>query len=175
MNTGLQFDQEMAKRMEAMYETDDMVNRRKAVVDALELQPGESVLDIGSGPGLLTLEMADPVGPTGQILGVDISECERLIFEELEKLKVEGIAGKELEKAKIQFKTDFILGRETVMDKAEAIQHYVYYHENLEDINTELENYMAVTTEDIMRVAKKYFVDTNRTVVIANPAGKESS
>ena len=40
MNTGLQFDQEMAERMEAMYETDDMVNRRKAVVDALELQPG---------------------------------------------------------------------------------------------------------------------------------------
>jgi predicted Zn-dependent peptidase len=125
-------------------------------------------VDSRKGPSLFRFIAASNVG-------VDISECERLIYEELEKLKVEGIAGKELEKAKIQFKTGFILSRETVMDKAEAIQHYMYYHENLEDINTELENYMAVTTEDIMRVAKKYFVDTNRTVVIANPAGKESS
>ena len=31
---------------------------------------------------------------------------------------------------------------------------------------------MAVTKEDIMPVAKKYFTKNNRTVVIANPASK---
>ncbi|MCK5407894.1 MAG: insulinase family protein, partial [Candidatus Krumholzibacteria bacterium] len=78
-------------------------------------------------------------------------------------------------KAKTQFKSGFIMSRETVMDKAEAIQHYAFYHGDLSGVNTDLEKYMAVTTEDIQRVAKKYFDATNRTVVIANPASGGSS
>ena len=61
------------------------------------------------------------------------------------------------------------------MQKAEALQHYAYYHDDLEEINSDIDLYMAVTMEDIMRVAAKYFVKNNRTVVIANPATKESS
>ena len=86
-----------------------------------------------------------------------------------------GIKEKELEKAKIQFKSSFIEGRQTCMEKAEALQHYAYYHENLKDINTDLELYMSITMEDIMRVAQKYFTKNNRTVVTANPAGKDQS
>jgi len=41
---------------------------------ALGLQPGEDVLDIGSGPGLLAWEMAADVGPGGSVLGIDPSE-----------------------------------------------------------------------------------------------------
>jgi arsenite methyltransferase len=41
---------------------------------ALSLQPGEDVLDIGSGPGLLAYEMAADVGPGGSVLGIDPSE-----------------------------------------------------------------------------------------------------
>ena len=100
-------------------------------------------------------------------------EADRL-EEEIEKLKT-GIGAKELEKAKIRFKTDFILGRETVMRKAESLQHYAYFHDELKDINKDLEKYMSVTVEDIMRVANQYLISENRTVVIANPAGKESS
>lgn len=40
---------------------------------ALEPQPGERVLDIGCGCGQTTLALADAVGPTGAVLGVDIS------------------------------------------------------------------------------------------------------
>jgi predicted Zn-dependent peptidase len=108
-------------------------------------------------------------------IGVSIETCEELIQEEIEKLQTGGIDEKELEKAKVQFKTSFILSRETVMNKAEAIQHYAYYHDSLKEINKDIDKYMAVTVEDIMRVAKKYFIKQNRTVVIANPAGKESS
>ena len=36
--------------------------------------PGESVLDIGCGAGTTTLRIAEAVGPSGQVLGVDISE-----------------------------------------------------------------------------------------------------
>ena len=35
--------------------------------------PGESLLDIGCGPGILTYEMSEEVGPSGKINGLDIS------------------------------------------------------------------------------------------------------
>jgi predicted Zn-dependent peptidase len=104
-------------------------------------------------------------------VGIDIGESEVLIYEELDRVKAEGISEEELEKAKIQFKSGFIMGRETAMNKAEVIQHYAFYHDDLSGINTDLDNYMAVTREDVVRVAKKYFVEASRTVVIANPAG----
>ncbi len=61
------------------------------------------------------------------------------------------------------------------MQKAEAIQHYAFFHYDLADINTDLERYMAVTTEDIKRVANEYLQVENRTVVTAAPPSKESS
>jgi predicted Zn-dependent peptidase len=39
-------------------------------------------------------------------------------------------------------------------------------------INTEIDKLLAVKKEDIMRVANKYFADTNRTVVITQPKAK---
>src|SRR5579871_6634633 len=41
--------------------------------DALDLQPGERVLDIGCGGGETSLDLARVVSPGGAVLGVDIS------------------------------------------------------------------------------------------------------
>jgi ubiquinone/menaquinone biosynthesis C-methylase UbiE len=40
----------------------------------LALAPGERVLDVACGTGLVTLPAARAVGPLGRVLGVDISE-----------------------------------------------------------------------------------------------------
>jgi SAM-dependent methyltransferase len=45
-----------------------------ALLDAARLQPGEAVLDLGCGCGATTLAAAHSVGPSGSVLGVDISE-----------------------------------------------------------------------------------------------------
>jgi ubiquinone/menaquinone biosynthesis C-methylase UbiE len=50
------------------------VEQRRATRALLGLQPGERVLDIGSGPGFLAAEMAAEVGPEGRVVGVDPSE-----------------------------------------------------------------------------------------------------
>jgi SAM-dependent methyltransferase len=42
-------------------------------MDALRLQPGERVLDIGCGPGTTAIEMAARVAPAGEVVGLDIS------------------------------------------------------------------------------------------------------
>ncbi len=41
--------------------------------DAIPLDDGERVLDIGCGPGLTTIELAERVAPDGSVVGVDIS------------------------------------------------------------------------------------------------------
>ena len=43
------------------------------VLDAVGLRPGERVLDVGCGAGQLSLQAAEQVGPTGAVLGVDVS------------------------------------------------------------------------------------------------------
>lgn len=45
-----------------------------AAIAAAAAQPGEHILDIGCGSGASTFMLADQVGPTGHVLGVDISQ-----------------------------------------------------------------------------------------------------
>ncbi len=69
----MEFDEEASRRVEALYKTVDVVEQRRETQRLLNLQSGESVLDIGSGPGLLAAEMANAVGPKGTVRGVDIA------------------------------------------------------------------------------------------------------
>ena len=73
MSSSLSFDEELSRRVESTYLTPDVAAQRLQIIQLLKLQPGEHILDIGSGPGLLASEIGEIVGPTGYILGVDTS------------------------------------------------------------------------------------------------------
>jgi demethylmenaquinone methyltransferase/2-methoxy-6-polyprenyl-1,4-benzoquinol methylase len=47
---------------------------REAGLRLLAAAPGEHVLEIGFGTGHILAELADAVGPTGRVFGIDISE-----------------------------------------------------------------------------------------------------
>ncbi|BDG60544.1 class I SAM-dependent methyltransferase [Caldinitratiruptor microaerophilus] len=55
-------------------------------LDRLDLRPGECVLDVGSGPGFISLLAAERVGPAGLVHAVDRS-AEALAY--LERVQVE--------------------------------------------------------------------------------------
>ncbi|MGQ0560979.1 MAG: M16 family metallopeptidase [Gemmatimonadota bacterium] len=107
--------------------------------------------------------------------GNDVAKLETLLYEELEKIKREGVAAQELAKAKRQFLAGAIMSRQTVMSKADALQHARLLHGDIASVNTDLDKYDAVTAGDIRRVAQKYLNPANRTVVTVVPPQKAAT
>src|SRR5690242_19562696 len=69
----LEIDTDAARRVEAINLTPDVIEQRQLVLRMIAPRPGERVLDVGVGPGLLTCEVAAMVGPSGRVCGIDIS------------------------------------------------------------------------------------------------------
>jgi arsenite methyltransferase len=72
--SGLAFSDDAAEKLIAAYSTRDLVQQREATLQRLNLKRGERVIDIGCGPGFLCENMAAAIGPTGCVVGIDISE-----------------------------------------------------------------------------------------------------
>lgn len=70
----LKFDAEVTRILDNAYQGADLTRRRQASFDALHPNPGETILDIGCGSGMLTVELARAVGPDGRIIGIDPNE-----------------------------------------------------------------------------------------------------
>ncbi len=71
--SGMKFDEATAERLESMYLTPDLDAQRQDTMNRLALKPGEHVVDIGSGPGFMCQQMADAVGSSGRVRGIDLS------------------------------------------------------------------------------------------------------
>ena len=54
-------------------------------LDALQLQPGDRVLDFGAGPGYVSLVLAERVGPEGVVYAVDRSADALAYLERLQR------------------------------------------------------------------------------------------
>jgi arsenite methyltransferase len=71
----LYFDEETARKLEAMYQSRDVLRRRAIVRQALGAQPGERIIDVGCGPGFYVAELLEEMGSEGSVLGIDLSEA----------------------------------------------------------------------------------------------------
>jgi zinc protease len=100
------------------------------------------------------------------------ADVEAIIYEEIERLKKEGIADWELQKAKNNTRRNFINSMQNSLSRAVNIGIYTVYYNDPNLINTWLDKVGAVTKADVDRVAGKYLSATNRTVVVTMPKPK---
>jgi zinc protease len=107
--------------------------------------------------------------------GVKTQDVEAVIYDEIERLKKEPIADWELQKAKNTTRRNFINTLQSSLARAVTIGQYTVYYNEPNLINVRLDKVAAVTKEDVQRVANKYLIDTNRTVVITVPEAKAKS
>ena len=70
----IKFDAEITRLLDNAYQGADLTRRRQASFDALLPNPGDTILDIGCGNGLLTAELARAVGKEGRVIGIDPSD-----------------------------------------------------------------------------------------------------
>lgn len=94
-----------------------------------------------------------------------VEEDEASLYEEIEKIKTMPVDDWELQKIKNQIQADFIRNMESSSGLASMIAYYEGIY-SWRYINSYVDRAIAVTKEDIMRVAKRYFTKTNRTVAI---------
>lgn len=66
--------------------------RLSLLVKSLELKPGMTVADVGAGSGVITLMMAEAVGPKGKVMAVDIQdEMLMLLDKKLKRRKIDNV------------------------------------------------------------------------------------
>jgi arsenite methyltransferase len=69
----LKFDETVTRIIEDAYQGSDAAARRVAYIRILQPCPGEHVLDIGSGPGFVALDLSRAVTDAGCVVGVEPS------------------------------------------------------------------------------------------------------
>jgi predicted Zn-dependent peptidase len=97
------------------------------------------------------------------------AEAREVIFRELSDVAEKGITERELQKAKNKVRSMFIFALESNMSRAMHLGEFEMFSGDANLLNTEADRYLAVTLDDVKRVAKQYFAATNRTVLDVLP------
>ena len=97
--------------------------------------------------------------------GVDADSLEKSMDAEFAKVREELVTPEELEKLKVGIETEFIGANARVAGVAENLASAWTFLGDTKKVNTELAQYLAVTAEDLRRVARTYF-DPGRRVVL---------
>lgn len=102
-------------------------------------------------------------------------ECEKIILEEIEKLKQELLSKEDLEKVKTRAMSAFISELRNNMGLAQNLATYQQLWGDWRALFRELDRINAVTPQDVQRVARQYFVTRNRTVASMETITEESN
>ncbi len=107
-------------------------------------------------------------------MGVKTKDLEDAMDAEIKKVQDELISEKEFQKLKNQFENDIVKGNIKVSTRANTLARNYTYFGDANLINTELDKYLAVTREDIKRVANKYLTKDNRVVLYYLPKSQQN-
>jgi zinc protease len=98
------------------------------------------------------------------------ADAELALVEELDRLRIQPVSERDLARARNQFTRDYVLGRETVQQKASVLAHASVLHNNdVASADAEFDMFQRVTAADVQRVARTYFAPEGRLVITVVP------
>jgi len=122
--------------------------------------------------GAFTFNLEDP-GMTIALAMANSEEnpkdIEQLMDLEYKKVQKELITDREFQKLRNQIENNFIQSNYKMYDIAENLANYHIFYGDASLINTEIDKYLAVTKEDILNVANKYYNKENRVTLYYLP------
>ncbi len=95
--------------------------------------------------------------------------AQKIIFAAIESIAKKGATERELEKAKNRIRAAFVFGLQSNMSRSQRLAEYELYWGDANLLKLELDRYLAVSMDDVRRVAGAYFAATNRTVLEVQP------
>ena len=107
--------------------------------------------------------------------GISASDLEKALLDQIDNIAKSGVKDTELQKVKNQKLMEFYHSLETINGKANSLGTYDVFFGDYKKMFEAPEAYQKVTTEDIKRVAAKYFTERNRTVGYLLPEKTEKA
>jgi zinc protease len=99
----------------------------------------------------------------------DAAKVQAALLDEVARVRAEPVTDDELNKAKNQAAAGYIFGLQTVDGIAHELGEAQYVEGDWREFLKGASRYLAVTAADVQRVAKRYLVDTNLTLVTLQP------
>ncbi len=100
--------------------------------------------------------------------GKSVDQVEELLQAEIDRIKNQPVSDQELAKAKNQTEAAFIMGQDSLFYRGMLLGRYQTIS-SWRKLNEIVPGIRSVTAAEVQRVARKYLVDTNRTVGILHP------
>jgi zinc protease len=103
--------------------------------------------------------------------GADLDKIDRVIEEELAKVKADGISQAEFDKALNIIRSGFYRGLQTIAGKANQLGRAEVLYGDYGQMFTLMDRYGGVTLDAVREVARKIFTDNNKTIGKLIPEG----
>jgi zinc protease len=117
-------------------------------------------------------------GPSSIFIGAipkpeeDLSKIREVIMHEINDIATNGVTPAEMQKIQNQLINDTVRMRQSSMSRAQQIAEYALYDGKPELINSELEELLAITPEQIQKTVAEYLNTENRALLDVVTVGK---
>jgi predicted Zn-dependent peptidase len=103
--------------------------------------------------------------------GEKVAAIRDQIFDEIRSLRTSGPSPAEMEKLKNSLCNDVVRGRQSTMYRAQRLAEYALYDNDPTLFDSELDQYLAITPEQIKNAVERFLDVDNRVVLDIVPAG----
>ncbi len=105
----------------------------------------------------------------------NLAEVEKAVWEQIEKIRAEGVSGQELETARAKALSNYIFAKETVEGRARSLGSDEFDAHDVNFGKNYVDSLARVTSDEIKGVIEKYFRSENSVSMTFVPRGKKAA